>query len=74
MPRVVKSGLIQCSLPIQADEADIPEIVEAMIRKHETMIDEAGQKGVQILCLQEILAGIFPSHSLISIKKLRHSC
>jgi len=56
MPRVVKSGLIQCSLPIQADEADIPEIVEAMIRKHETMIDEAGQKGVQILCLQEIFS------------------
>jgi len=33
------------------------EIKEAMIRKHIPMIEEAGRKGVQILCLQEIFHG-----------------
>jgi beta-ureidopropionase len=56
MPGTVKGGLIQCGLPLQAEEAAIPEIVEAMIVKHEKMIDEAGRKGVQILCLQEIFS------------------
>jgi len=56
MPRPVKCGLIQCSLPIQAEEASIPEIVEAMIGKHEGMIEQAAQQGVQILCLQEIFS------------------
>jgi len=32
----------------------IPEIVNAMVQKHIPLIEEAGQKGVQILCLQEI--------------------
>lgn len=54
MARMVKSGLIQCSLPISEGEGTIPEIVEAMIQKHIPFIEEAGKKGVQILCLQEI--------------------
>jgi beta-ureidopropionase len=54
MSRMVKSGLIQCSLPISEGEGTIPEIVEAMIQKHIPFIEEAGKKGVQILCLQEI--------------------
>jgi len=56
MSRPVKCGVIQCSLPIQAEEAAIPEIVEAMIAKHEVMIGEAGNQGVKILCLQEIFS------------------
>ena len=32
----------------------IAEIKEAMLLKHIPMIEEAGRKGVQILCLQEI--------------------
>lgn len=54
MARKVKSGLIQMSLPISEGEGTIQEICEAMYQKHIPMIEEAGKKGVQILCLQEI--------------------
>jgi len=54
MPRMVKSGLIQCSLAISEGEGSIEEIMEAMFQKHVPFIEEAGKKGVQILCLQEI--------------------
>lgn len=45
MSRIVKVGLIQAKWEGE---------VEAMIQKHEKMIDEAADKGVQILCLQEL--------------------
>ncbi|HAL92950.1 MAG TPA: acyltransferase [Verrucomicrobia bacterium] len=54
MARIVKAGLIQCSLPLQEGEGSMKEIVDAMIQKHLPLIDEAGKKGVQMLCLQEI--------------------
>ena len=54
MPRIVKSGLIQMSLPLTEGEGSIAEIKEAMFQKHIPFIEEAGKKGVQILCLQEI--------------------
>lgn len=54
MPRKIKSGLIQMSLPISEGEGSIEEIKQAMLDKHLPMIHEAGEKGVQILCLQEI--------------------
>ena len=54
MPRKVKSGLIQMSLPMTEGEGTIKEIMDAMVNKHIPYIDEAGKKGVQILCLQEI--------------------
>lgn len=54
MPRIVKSGLIQMSLPLSEGEGSIQEIMEAMFNKHIPYIEEAGEKGVQILCLQEI--------------------
>src|SRR5687768_898657 len=54
MPRMIKSGLIQMSLPKTEGEGTIAEIKEAMLQKHLKLIDEAGKKGVQILCLQEI--------------------
>src|ERR1044072_5118083 len=56
MPRIIKSGLIQMSLPKTEGEGSIEEIKEAMIRKHIPLIEEAGEKGVQILCLQEIFS------------------
>ena len=56
MPRPVRCGIIQCGLPLQAEEADIPEVVEAMISRHEKLIEEAGRQGVKILCLQEIFS------------------
>src|SRR6266496_4311155 len=54
MPRIIKSGLIQMSLPKTEGEGTIKEIVDAMVAKHIPLIEEAGKKGVQILCLQEI--------------------
>lgn len=56
MARNVKCGLIQCGLPLHEGEGTIAEIKEAMIKKHLTLVDEAGKKGVQILCLQEIFS------------------
>ncbi len=56
MPRIIKSGLIQMSLPKTEGEGTIGEIMEAMIQKHIPLIEEAGEKGVQILCLQEIFS------------------
>ena len=54
MSRIIKSGLIQMSLPKTEGEGSIAEIKEAMMQKHLPLIEEAGKKGVQILCLQEI--------------------
>jgi len=54
MSRKVKSGLIQMSLPMTEGEGSIEEIMKAMEDKHIPYIEEAGKKGVQILCLQEI--------------------
>jgi len=54
MPRIIKSGLIQLSLPKTEGEGTIEEIKEAMVQKHIPYIEEAGKKGVQILCFQEI--------------------
>src|SRR5260370_19276291 len=53
MPRIIKSGLIQMSLPKTEGEGTIEEIKEAMLQKHLPLIEEAGKKGVQILFLQE---------------------
>ncbi|MGC6415513.1 MAG: nitrilase-related carbon-nitrogen hydrolase [Bradymonadia bacterium] len=57
MSQIVKCGLIQCSNPINDESVPVAEIQQAMLDKHLPMIDEAGQKGVQILCLQEIFNG-----------------
>jgi len=42
------------SLPKTEGEGTIEEIKEAMFQKHISFIKDAGEKGVQILCLQEI--------------------
>ena len=54
MPRIIKSGLIQVSLPKTEGEGTIEEIKEAMLQKHIPFIEEAGKQGVQVLCFQEI--------------------
>jgi len=54
MSRIIKSGLIQLSLPKTEGEGTIKEIKQAMLDKHLPYIDEAGKQGVQILCFQEI--------------------
>jgi beta-ureidopropionase len=57
MARTVLSGLIQASNPINDESRPVAEIQAAMLEKHISMIHEAGKKGVQILCLQEIFNG-----------------
>ncbi|WP_437709781.1 nitrilase-related carbon-nitrogen hydrolase [Sorangium sp. So ce327] len=54
MARNVLGGLIQCSTPIADDGASVMAIRDAMFEKHLSFIDEAGKRGVQILCLQEV--------------------
>ena len=54
MARIVKSGLIQISIPKSEGDGTIEEIKEAIIQKHIPFIEEAGKQGVKILCLQEI--------------------
>lgn len=54
MPKIIKSGLIQMSLPMTEGEGSISEIMETMFQKHIPYIESAGKQGVQILCLQEI--------------------
>jgi N-carbamoylputrescine amidase len=55
MPRTIRCALVQASAA--SHEGSPLEIKEATIRKHIPLIEEAGQKGVQILCLQEIFHG-----------------
>ena len=55
MSRIVKSGLIQCSNALA--HGSVAQIQEAMFEKHLPFIHDAGKKGVQILCLQEIFNG-----------------
>ena len=57
MARKVISGLIQASNPINDETKSVAEIQAAMLEKHLPMIHDAGKKGVQILCLQEIFNG-----------------
>src|SRR4029453_17242034 len=57
MPRIVRCGLIQGSNVKSPAGARLDEIREAMIAKHLPMIDEAGRRGVRILCLQELFYG-----------------
>ena len=56
MSRIVRGGLIQTSLAMSGDQP-VETIKKAMIDKHVAFIEEAGKKGVQILCLQEIFYG-----------------
>jgi beta-ureidopropionase len=55
--QMVKCGLIQAGNPINDESVPVADIQKAMLEKHLPMIDEAGKKGVQILCLQEIFNG-----------------
>ncbi len=57
MSRKIISGLIQASNPINDESKSVAEIQAAMLEKHLPMIHDAGKKGVQILCLQEIFNG-----------------
>jgi len=65
MARLVKGGLIQASCPLSGEESP-GKIKEAMIDKHLKLIKEAANKGVQVLCLQELFYGpYFPAEQEI---------
>ena len=49
----LRGGLIQMGLKASTDE-DPETIRKAMIDAHLPLIDEAGEKGVQVLCFQEV--------------------
>src|ERR1051326_8614919 len=55
--RKVVGGLIQMSNPVNDPGASVAKIAAAMEEKHLPYIEEAGKKGVQILCLQEVFNG-----------------
>jgi len=57
MARIVKGGLIQCANPINDESVAIEKIQQAALEKHLPLIEQAGEEGVQILCLQEIFNG-----------------
>jgi beta-ureidopropionase len=57
MPRTVISGLIQCHNPLNDESRPVKEIQQAAFEHHLPLIHEAGKRGVQILCLQEIFNG-----------------
>ena len=57
MSRKVISGLIQCRNPINDENVSVEKIKEAAFQHHIPFVEEAGKKGVQILCLQEIFNG-----------------
>lgn len=57
MSRIVKGGLIQCANPINDESRPVAEIQAAAYEAHVPFIEEAGKRGVQMLCLQEIFNG-----------------
>ncbi len=57
MARMVRCGLIQAANVEKDTSKPIEQIKKAMIDRHVEMIHDAGKKGVQILCLQEIFYG-----------------
>jgi beta-ureidopropionase len=57
LARMLRGGLIQCANPINDESRPVAEIQAACFEKHVPMIEDAGARGVQVLCLQEIFNG-----------------
>jgi beta-ureidopropionase len=57
MSRIIKGGLIQCENPLNDESQPVSKIQKAAFEAHIPFIEEAGKKGVQVLCLQEIFNG-----------------
>ena len=66
MSRVVRGGLIQCANPVNDESVPVADIQKAALEAHMPLIEEAGRKGVNILCLQEIFNGPYfcPSQAI----------
>ena len=57
MARLVRCGLIQARCEWSPERFSMKQIKEKMLAKHLKLIEQAGKKGVQILCLQELFYG-----------------
>ena len=57
MPRVVRCGLVQTHFGLDAKSAGVAQIKKHATEQTMRLVDEAGKKGVQALCLQELYAG-----------------
>lgn len=57
MTDTVRCGLIQVENPLNDETRPVDEIKEAAYQAHLPFIEQAADKGVQILCLQEIFNG-----------------
>ena len=66
MSRTVRGGLIQCLNPINDESVSVKEIQDKALAAHMPFIEEAGKRGVQVLCLQEIFNGPYfcPSQAI----------
>jgi len=65
MARIVKCGLIQTRCELSGEES-VEKLKEHMMEKNLKLVDDAGQKQVKILCLQEIFYGpYFPAEQEI---------
>ena len=56
MSRIVKAAIVQMANKLHGDES-VEAHRNAMIEAHIPYIEEAGEKGVQMLCFQEIFTG-----------------
>ena len=56
MSRIVKAAIVQIANKLHGDES-VEAHRKAMIEAHIPYIEEAGEKGVQMLCFQEIFTG-----------------
>ena len=65
MDRIVRAALIQATLSESAS-SPIEKIKSSMIDKHVSLIEQAAQKGAQVLCMQELFYGpYFPAEQKI---------
>ena len=61
MSRIVRGGLIQATVGDEQTN-DLEKLKTRMVEKHLGLIQEAAEKGVQVLCLQELFYGpYFPA-------------
>jgi N-carbamoylputrescine amidase len=56
MARIVRGGLIQATLSEPSTSA-VEKIKKSMIDKHVALIAQAAERGVQVLCMQELFYG-----------------
>lgn len=56
MPRVVRAGLVQARVGTDAP-TDLSSLKKFMVDKHVALIEQAANRGVELLCLQELFYG-----------------